>query len=71
MACPLQIDADPDTVPDPAYPVYCFDADPDMDPYPYFLFDADPDPNADPDADPGYQNDADPDPQHLYLRNRN
>jgi hypothetical protein len=48
----LQIDADPDLVPNPAYH---FDADPD----PYFylmliwiwiLFDADPD------ADPGYQN---------------
>jgi hypothetical protein len=38
----VQIDADRDPVPDPAYH---FDADPDVDPDPYFLFDAAPDPD--------------------------
>jgi hypothetical protein len=40
LACHLQIDADPEPFPDPAYH---FDADPD----PYFLFNADSDPDAD------------------------
>jgi hypothetical protein len=66
----LQIDADPDPVPDPANH---FDADPDTDPNTYlmriflcgsgFLLNAD--------SDPYYQNDADPnadlDPQHWCI----
>jgi hypothetical protein len=49
LACHLQIDADPDPGPDPAYH---FDANPDADQD--FYFDADADP------DPGFKNDADP-----------
>jgi hypothetical protein len=54
LAYHLQIDADLDPVPDPAYH---FEMDPDPDFYLMrigFLFN----------ADPGYQNDADTDPQH-------
>ncbi len=50
LACHLQIDADPDPLPDPAYP---FDADPDA--VPDYQNDADLDPDAD----------ADPDQQHC------
>jgi hypothetical protein len=49
LACHLQIDADPDSVPDPAYH---FDANPE------FIPDADPDYQNDADTD------VDPDPQH-------
>jgi hypothetical protein len=34
LACHLQIDADPDPVPDPAFH---FDADPDVDPFYYLM----------------------------------
>jgi hypothetical protein len=58
LACHLQIDADPDPVPDPAYH---FDGNPDAEPDPDFFY---------ADADPHYQNDADQFPQHcqkLFL----
>jgi hypothetical protein len=51
LACHLQIDSDPDLVPDPAYH---FDGDQDADLDLGVLFDVD----GDPDADPSYQNDA-------------
>jgi hypothetical protein len=57
LAWHLQIDADPDPVPDAAYKFWCGSGS-------GILFDA----YADPDADPGYQNDADPDPQHCLAQ---